>query len=683
MTLLKDAARLDARQFAASLGLRAAVATFVPLVLGSLSGHPAFHFAGIAGFVATTSDKGGAFATRARTFLALACFGALAVFLGSLAGHALLPSVVAALLVVTAGAMARVLGTEAISVGTAGSVLFLIAQATPSTGVLASLERAGLNALGVAWAATLALLLWPVRQYAPARRAVAACFDALAAHVDDITPLLGDAGTAAWHQQQQRGHAMVRTAIEAARGQLAAIRGNNRALTGKTAWLLGLVETSDLTFGRVVALADVVERLPRSTPPRVRELLAQQLQAIANACRALARFATDEDEHAAVPHADVRLEALRALTPSDQNPQLAHALELLAGIDQALETVSPVTAPVSEPRTHWLQQLRATLTWDSSELRHALRVGALVSLSVALVDLLDVDHGYWATLTVLVVLQPHAPATALRSVQRVAGTLVGSLLALAVTALVHDTHALLPLCAVMAAVSVSVIQVNYALYAALLTPTFLLLAQLEHPNPRLVGVRALTTIVAAGIALVASRLLWPGSERGRVTEDLATAVQQLRALFHTAVHAPAAAEAELVTRRRRFGVAISNADVSLQRLVAERADDDPALEAFMTLVLYLRRFCWAALAFASLPGRPTLERPLEDAFDALLLELEESLRQRRAPRPLDSMGLDLAALDPLVRGAVERLEQHLGVLHAAVARCAVSAPVASRARLSV
>ena len=63
---LQEATRLETRQFAVKLGLRAAAATFVPLLLGAWWGHPEFRWAGLAGFVATTSDKGGAYATRAK-----------------------------------------------------------------------------------------------------------------------------------------------------------------------------------------------------------------------------------------------------------------------------------------------------------------------------------------------------------------------------------------------------------------------------------------------------------------------------------------------------------------------------------------------------------------------------------------------------------------------------------------
>ena len=68
---LQEATRLDRKQFAVLLGLRAAASTFVPLLVGIALAHPSYRWAGIAGFCATTTDKGGAYATRAKSFVAL------------------------------------------------------------------------------------------------------------------------------------------------------------------------------------------------------------------------------------------------------------------------------------------------------------------------------------------------------------------------------------------------------------------------------------------------------------------------------------------------------------------------------------------------------------------------------------------------------------------------------------
>ena len=74
--------------------------------------------------------------------------------------------------------------------------------------------------------------------------------------------------------------------------------------------------------------------------------------------------------------------------------------------------------------------LRANLSPDSAVLRHAVRLGVLVGASDLVARLIGVDRGYWIPLTVLVVLRPDFASTFQRSSMRVAGTIVGLILAI-------------------------------------------------------------------------------------------------------------------------------------------------------------------------------------------------------------------------------------------------------------
>ena len=674
---LKEATKLDRKQFAVLLGLRAAASTFVPLLIGMALSHPQYQWAGIAGFCATTTDKGGAYRTRAKAFAALLVAGSVSVLIGSLAGGSLLASVVLAFLVVSTGALARVLGNEAISVGTVTSLMFLLANAQPVQLVSEGLDRTAVISFGFMWAAFLGLVVWPVRVYAPARRAVAACFQALATHAQNLTRLVSEVGSTAWYAGLQADHSNMRSMIEAARSQLAGIRSNNRGTSSKGAWLLGLVQTADQAFARVISVCEVLETA--SATPLAEPVLAEienQFGEVAKACQALAEFAVDENEHAPVPRADVSVTALGrtlegVLTPPMSaliRAQISHVGELLMSIDQTLETVVPVANAPHDPRASMRVLLDAARSPDSVEFRHAIRVGLVVAASVAVTALFKIDHGYWATITMLVVLQPHAPATYLRSVQRIGGTVLGALIVVAITAIVPDVKYLIPICMVMSAVSVSVIQVNYGLYAALLTPTFVLLAQVNGLNWRLAGIRALTTAGAGVAALVASRLFWPSSERSRIADELASALKALRIVLAVIAQTPRVLEAEVDKARRIFGVTINNADVSFQRIVAEQSVSDADLEPVMTMLLSMRRFCWAALAVTTLPGAPTIPSDLAQACDGVLNELVDAAQKRRAPQPLSKMGLASTASEPLLHSQLERLVEQLHVLHDAQAR---------------
>ena len=81
-----------------------------------------------------------------------------------------------------------------------------------------------------------------------------------------------------------------------------------------------------------------------------------------------------------------------------------------------------------------LAALRANLDPDSQILRHAVRVALLVAGSDLVVRLTGTAHGYWVSLTVLVVLRPDFASTFQRVVLRMVGTIIGLVLA---TELLH------------------------------------------------------------------------------------------------------------------------------------------------------------------------------------------------------------------------------------------------------
>src|SRR5262249_57505825 len=81
-----------------------------------------------------------------------------------------------------------------------------------------------------------------------------------------------------------------------------------------------------------------------------------------------------------------------------------------------------------------LATLRANLTMDSVVFRHALRLMACVAAGDAFGRMLHPYRAYWVPMTVVLVLKPEFAVTFSRGVLRIAGTLIGLLLA---TALFH------------------------------------------------------------------------------------------------------------------------------------------------------------------------------------------------------------------------------------------------------
>jgi uncharacterized membrane protein YccC len=131
---------------------------------------------------------------------------------------------------------------------------------------------------------------------------------------------------------------------------------------------------------------------------------------------------------------------------------------------------------------------------------------------------------------------------------------------------------------------------------------------------------------------------------------------------------------DVAAARRHFGLAINNADASLQRLLAESHGHPEALEPAMTMLLYLRRVAatLAALASTRIVSSPiTGDGPqaLADHATAVLADLERALRDGRPPAPLPALDDSvLADPDPMRAARRARLAQQVGILHRAVER---------------
>jgi uncharacterized membrane protein YccC len=692
---LREATRFTPGRPAIALGLRAAVATTAPALAAHTLFPAAQTWASVAGFLVALADKGGAYRTRALTMGGVTVAGAIATMLG-----ALVPPPLAAPLMfawATLCGLGGAWGPAAAGVGNSAAVMFAISLSVPAPDLGAALERGAWLVAGGAWAMGLGLLLWPVRVYKPARRAVARSLDLLADQCADTGRLAASAGDTAWQLRIQRGHRELREAIEVARAMLAATR-RGRGEAGRGERLLVVVQQVEHIFGALVALEDVIETahatggVAAATHAQIRAAL----DGCAGTLRELAARVVREDRLPPMPELTWGPDALRAgaddpALPAAARLQLRHAAELvgrlhIAGV-AAGETIGmlhddrgPIGAltPAAPVQASVLEPLRDLLTLDSVVLRHALRLGTAAGLAVALMTATGLDHGRWVTITVIVLMQPHAPATVTRGLQRVGGTVLGGVAAALIATYVREPTVIMVIAFVLSALSTAVLQINYALFSFLLTPSFVLLAEVETNNWELAPVRAINTIIGGALAFAASWLLWPSRERRHFPDHAAAAAAALRGYVSavvTALTAGAPVPApDVAAARRHFGLAINNADASLQRLLAESHGHPEALEPAMTMLLYLRRVAatLAALASTRIVSSPiTGDGPqaLADHATAVLADLERALRDGRPPAPLPALDDSvLADPDPMRAARRARLAQQVGILHRAVER---------------
>lgn len=147
--------------------------------------------------------------------------------------------------------------------------------------------------------------------------------------------------------------------------------------------------------------------------------------------------------------------------------------------------------------------LKEHFTPTSHAFLHGLRVAMAGALSVGLVQVWSLDHGYWMILTVFLILQPHVVSTLKTSLERVGGTVLGGLIAAALGHVIHDP---LWLAALVLPISIGTLAgrtLSYVAYMLFLTPHFILVAQLAQPGDSEVGLTLLRLFNSVGGALLA------------------------------------------------------------------------------------------------------------------------------------------------------------------------------------
>jgi uncharacterized membrane protein YccC len=677
--------------------MRAALATIIPLAVGQFAGIPsAGSWMSLGGFNAALSDRGGAYGTRARTMALLLFASVLAIVAGTLASHHFISALVVTFVVTYAACVLRVKGNPGISIGGAAFTCYVVALAI-APAQYEWFSRAAYMTAGGVWAMIIALLLWPLRPYRPARKAVADCYRALAGYVDDVANTAHQQDTTEWPVLAHVPATIteVRTALEESRLVLVQLRRGRPGTAERGERLLVLNESADQIFGHIVAASETLATIRGNSRVDVlHQRSVATLQMVAATARALAAGVEEEKEAPpiVVPWSGDDIRALMKEHPGaesyeqfaaiiDRAAQFAASASLsvdalnggIADLDavDALVRSLPEDTQTEEP-SFW-DPLRALVSPGSLIARFALRVAVVTTIAVAITEALDIKRGYWITLTVFVILQPYTGVTFTRALQRVAGTVLGGVLAAGLGTLFHDPWAILVIAAVFVMACVALLPVNYAAFSVFLTPTFVLLAEASAGEWDLAPTRVLNTLLGGALALLGSRALWPSSERERFPSYGAAALRA-NSLYLSSVltgfddRGHEAGET-MRSARRRVGLATANAEESLQRALTEVHGDQRKIAPALTLLAYSRRFTAtvAALAVSRHAVREVKSAELA-AFCSSAVEvigdLSNALDDSRVPREMAP--LETKTFSPLIRARLERLSRQIKTMHDAV-----------------
>jgi len=150
------------------------------------------------------------------------------------------------------------------------------------------------------------------------------------------------------------------------------------------------------------------------------------------------------------------------------------------------------------------------MTWQSIIFRHAMRLSIAATIAMAAFKFFQVEHGSWLIITALVIVKPVFADTRRRALERLAGSVLGGIVAVIIAALVQSVPVMDGLLMLFSILAFSHVRTNYGLYAFFLTPFVVLMLDTVAPGDwQIALVRIADTLIGGGIALTVSYALRP------------------------------------------------------------------------------------------------------------------------------------------------------------------------------
>jgi uncharacterized membrane protein YccC len=696
-------------------GLRAGVAVgstmFVCLLL-----HHSMGWAALGALYVCLVDNDGPHRSRLGNMLTVLVPGALAVMIGSVANVNLVIGLTITLAFCFLLTLARVISQPMAASSVLILICYIVAFGSTDHLLLHGAADALDYLLGGLWAAALAAVLWPLDPFRPARNATAEVYASLLQLSNALSGTYTVEGLTHFNDLL----AQTRLRIEQAQAAIIETPARMAARTIRARNLTVLTKSADLLLARILRFAEFAETslLEPATLQPIEAWLQASLAPLELALRqrplnngaAFARegslaidlhrsasfletnLLTDES----IPHfvrdyivatlrdalfnIEIAYEALRSIWTGAESRQR----EFL----QFSSSLSGAPAAMATPLA-WVETLRSNFTIRSVMFRHALRVAVVVAVDGLLVRTIHVTHGYWLAMTSLIVLRPFAGETVRRSIERVAGTIAGGILAAGFTAVLTSESELIVLVMICAAGSVALYTVEYAWYCFFVTPAIVLLTLPQLHDWHLAVIRTEMTLLGALVAVFAMLLLWPERESlqlpGLLARGAAADAAYLRAtlLFwqqSTGQSREVRIDAEralLAPARRLCGLAVNDAEDTLDHALLEhsiplnprRSSTELLNSAALTFTTYLRRLTRTTTTLAAIgPHAESLDpgAAASEMVTALALRLDgvvQSLSgQISVPLAEQTTTIPLGLAASLHTDQLRRMERQISIL---------------------
>ncbi|MBM4969612.1 TIGR01666 family membrane protein [Vibrio parahaemolyticus] len=215
--------------------------------------------------------------------------------------------------------------------------------------------------------------------------------------------------------------------------------------------------------------------------------------------------------------------------------QLTYLFNNLATVEKQLNNINNPDAERLEEDTladtnpHTLkamwQRISANLHKDSMLFRHALRMSIALTIGYGIIQLFDIDRGYWILLTTLFVCQPNYSATRQKLTARVIGTLAGLLIGVPLLTFFPSQESQLVFIVVSGVMFFAFRMNNYGYATGFITLLVLFLFNQLGEGYAVVLPRLADTLIGCALAVAAVMFILPDWQSRRLHKVMSDAIE--------------------------------------------------------------------------------------------------------------------------------------------------------------
>jgi uncharacterized membrane protein YccC len=626
---------IDTSKMDIGIGFRNALGVAIPLAVGIALKMPLGGLAVASGALNVSySDGHDPYWQRAKRMLGTSLLCAIAVMAGGLSGHYSVLAVLLSSFWAFWAGFVIALGPIAESQGVISVVVLIIFAAqvlTPERALQAGALAFGGGVLQMLFS----ILLWPVHAYDPERRALSNLYLTLGKAAADPAQLMHSSPPA----------------VEASTAAQEALSDHS----GIGERFRSLLNQGERTRLRLFTLGRLLRRMrrekfgfaPAEMVEHFLESISQVMSAIGESLRQNAPLKIDDAWLTAM---HVETEALRDAHETTERTFLVSVvrdarrqMDAISGqIRTAIKMAGDITpegiekSQQSEKRLPWkmrftslIPRLEANFSFRSAVFRHGIRLAAAVAVAETLSRTLETPRAYWLPMTAVLVLKPEFTVTFTRGLLRIAGTILGLLLA---TAMFHFLPNGIGLEVVLIGAFVFLLRwigpANYGIFGVAISALVVLMIAITGVAPKdVIWARGLNTLIGGTLALIAYAV-WPTWERTQVDEVMARLLDSYLVYFTNVVeylegNANVTA-VDLDRLRLATRLARTNALASVDRMQGEPWTRPADVSLLTGMLTSSHRFLHAVLSVEAgfVPGHGT---KIRDEFRVFTADVKTTL----------------------------------------------------------